>query len=172
MGDGGSANDPSCNAQRDDTLLGKLLRIDVDQSVNTPPFYGIPPSNPFAAPGLPLDEIWAKGLRNPWWFSFDRATGDLYIAGVYLYGDYCFGWLFGNGQMLTPNVPQLTSFGEDSSGEIYLGTETGRLFRIVPPALLTTTPTPTATVTPTPARTPPVLPPRPRSTPRVVTFPN
>ncbi len=74
--------------------------------------------------------------------------------------------------MLRPNVPQLTSFGEDSSGEIYLGTETGRLFQIVPPALLTTTPTPTATVTPTPARTPPVLPPRPRSTPRVVTFPN
>src|SRR6202040_3826769 len=58
MGDGGSANDPLCNAQRDDTLLGKLLRIDGDQNVNTPPFYGIPPSNPFAAPGLPPNEIW------------------------------------------------------------------------------------------------------------------
>ena len=66
MGDGGSANDPMCNGQRDDTLLGKLLRIDVDQNVNTPPFYGIPPGNPFASPGGALDEIWAKGLRNPW----------------------------------------------------------------------------------------------------------
>ena len=82
MGDGGSANDPMCNAQRDDSLLGKMLRIDVDQNVNSPPFYGIPPDNPFAAPGGPLDEIWAKGLRNPWRFSFDRVTGDLYIADV------------------------------------------------------------------------------------------
>src|SRR5262249_2730465 len=73
MGDGGSANDPMCNAQRDDTLLGKLLRIDVNQNVSSPPFYGIPSSNPFAGPGGPLDEIWAKGLRNPWRFSFRRA---------------------------------------------------------------------------------------------------
>src|SRR6185369_8143947 len=72
------------------------------------------------------------------------------LSGVYLYGDYCFGWLFGDGQMLTPNVPQLTSFGEDTAGEIYLGTETGRLFRIVPPAFLTATPTPVSTATPTP----------------------
>ena len=50
-GDGGSGNDPPCNAQNDDMLLGKLLRIDVDQNVSTPPFYGIPPSNPFAAAG-------------------------------------------------------------------------------------------------------------------------
>jgi glucose/arabinose dehydrogenase len=82
MGDGGSANDPMCNAQRDDTLLGKMLRIDVDASVATPPFYGIPPDNPFAAPGGARDEIWAKGLRNPWRYSFDRATGDLYIGDV------------------------------------------------------------------------------------------
>jgi len=81
MGDGGSANDPMCNAQRDDTLLGKLLRIDVDQNVATPPFYGIPPTNPFLSGGVP-NEIWAKGLRNPWRFSFDRATGDLYIGDV------------------------------------------------------------------------------------------
>jgi glucose/arabinose dehydrogenase len=82
MGDGGSANDPMCNGQRDETLLGKILRIDVDANVNTPPFYGIPPDNPFAAPGGARDEIWAKGLRNPWRFSFDRLTGDLYIADV------------------------------------------------------------------------------------------
>ena len=82
MGDGGSANDPMCNAQRDESLLGKMLRIDVDQNVNSPPFYGIPPDNPFAAPGGPLDEIWAKGLRNPWRFSFDRVTGDLWIGDV------------------------------------------------------------------------------------------
>jgi glucose/arabinose dehydrogenase len=250
MGDGGSANDPFCNAQRDDTLLGKLLRIDVDQNVNTAPFYGIPPSNPFAGPGTPLGEIWAKGLRNPWRFSFDRAIGDLYIAdvgqnareeidfqprasaggenygwkimegtlcgaggssgcpagvppcsspsfksplyeyahvgsgnctgtviggyvyrgsaypqlaGIYLHGDYCFGWLFGNGQMLSPNVPQLTTFGEDASGEVYLGTEDGRLYRIVSPAI----PTP---IPPAP-RTPPVLSLRPRPSPRVVTRP-
>ncbi|HTD53110.1 MAG TPA: PQQ-dependent sugar dehydrogenase, partial [Thermoanaerobaculia bacterium] len=81
-GDGGSANDPPCNAQRDDVLLGKLLRIDVDQNVGSAPFYGIPPSNPFVGAGLPLDEIWAKGLRNPWRFSFDRMTGDLYIGDV------------------------------------------------------------------------------------------
>ena len=82
MGDGGSANDPMCNAQRDESLLGKILRIDVDANANTSPFYGIPPDNPFAAPGGPRDEIWAKGLRNPWRFSFDRLTGDLYIGDV------------------------------------------------------------------------------------------
>jgi hypothetical protein len=82
MGDGGSANDPMCNAQRDESLLGKILRIDVDANSGSPPFYGIPPDNPFAAPGGPRDEIWAKGLRNPWRFSFDRLTGDLYIGDV------------------------------------------------------------------------------------------
>ncbi len=250
MGDGGSANDPFCNAQRDDTLLGKLLRIDVNQNINTAPFYGIPPSNPFAGPGTPFDEIWAKGLRNPWRFSFDRSTGDLYVAdvgqgdreeidwqsrasaggenygwkimegtlcgaggssgcpagvppcnspsfkfplyeyahvgsgsctgtviggyvyrgstypqlaGVYLYGDYCFGWLFGNGQMLSPNLPRLTTFGEDASGEVYLGTEDGGLYRIVSPAI--PTPAPPA------SRTPPVLSLRLRPSPRAITRP-
>jgi len=82
MGDGGSGFDPQCRAQNPDTLLGKLLRIDVDQNVANPPYYGIPASNPFRGPGAPLDEVWASGVRNPWRFSFDRATGDLWIADV------------------------------------------------------------------------------------------
>ncbi len=82
MGDGGSANDPQCRAQNDATLLGKLLRLDVDQNVDVPPHYGIPTDNPFRGAGPPLDEVWAKGLRNPWRFSFDRLTGDLYIGDV------------------------------------------------------------------------------------------
>src|SRR5438874_3173676 len=68
MGDGGSANDPFCNGQRDDTLLGKVLRLDVDSNATSPPFYGIPPDNPFASSAGARPEIWAKGLRNPWRF--------------------------------------------------------------------------------------------------------
>ena len=82
MGDGGSANDPSCFAQRDDSLLGKLLRIDVDQNVATPPFYGIPPGNPYIGAGDPRDEVFARGLRNPFRFSFDRLTGDMFVGDV------------------------------------------------------------------------------------------
>lgn len=82
MGDGGSANDPACLAQKPLELLGKMLRLDVNQNVNTPPFHGIPASNPFVADPNIRDEIWAFGLRNPWRFSFDRETGDLYIADV------------------------------------------------------------------------------------------
>ncbi|HYO14062.1 MAG TPA: PQQ-dependent sugar dehydrogenase [Thermoanaerobaculia bacterium] len=85
MGDGGAAFDPACRAQRNDTLLGKMLRIDVDQNVESAPFYGIPFDNPFRGIGgaadMP-DEVWAIGLRNPWRFSFDRLTGDLWIGDV------------------------------------------------------------------------------------------
>lgn len=77
LGDGGSQGDPNGNAQSLQTYLGKLLRIDV----NSGDPYGIPPDNPFANGGG-LPEIWAHGLRNPWRFSFDRVTGDLYIADV------------------------------------------------------------------------------------------
>lgn len=77
LGDGGSGGDPLNNSQNIDSLLGKILRIDVD---NGSP-YAIPPDNPFVgAPGA--DEIWAYGLRNPWRVSFDRQTGDFFIADV------------------------------------------------------------------------------------------
>jgi glucose/arabinose dehydrogenase len=74
MGDGGSGGDPRGNAQSLDTLLGKMLRINVDGAEP----YTTPPDNPF--PSRP--EIWAYGLRNPWRFSFDPLTHDLYIADV------------------------------------------------------------------------------------------
>jgi glucose/arabinose dehydrogenase len=78
MGDGGSGGDPQGNGQRLDTLLGKLLRIDVDSGQP----YAIPPDNPWADGTGARPEIWAYGLRNPWRFSFDRATADLYIGDV------------------------------------------------------------------------------------------
>lgn len=245
MGDGGSANDPMCNAQRDESLLGKLLRIDVDQNVNSPPFYGIPAENPFAEPGGARDEIWAKGLRNPWRFSFDRLTGDLWIgdvgqdqreeidyqpcchggqnygwkmtegtrcgdggtsgcpagvpacnaaelvppryeythaegcsvtggyvyrgalvpalSGRYVYGDFCSGRLWADGERLDPVAPQLSTFGEDAAGEIYLGTQDGQVRCFFDP----NAPTPTATPAVTAARV--VVPPLRRAiTPRVV----
>jgi glucose/arabinose dehydrogenase len=77
LGDGGSSGDPRNNAQSLNTLLGKMLRIDV----NSGDPYGIPADNPFAKGGG-LPEIWAYGLRNPWRFSFDAQTRDLYIADV------------------------------------------------------------------------------------------
>ncbi|GAB3994077.1 hypothetical protein GCM10029992_07480 [Glycomyces albus] len=78
LGDGGSAFDPSDNAQNLGTLLGKLLRI--DPSGADP--YSIPPDNPFVGDPNARDEIWAYGLRNPWRFSWDAETGDLYIGDV------------------------------------------------------------------------------------------
>ena len=78
MGDGGSGGDPQGNGQRLDTLLGKMLRIDVDAAKP----YGIPAGNPFATTPGARPEIWAYGLRNPWRFSFDRVTGDLWTGDV------------------------------------------------------------------------------------------
>ncbi len=201
MGDGGSGGDPGNRSQNDGQLLGKMLRLDVDSGLP----YSIPEDNPHVGEGLPLDEIWAKGLRNPWRFSFDRLTGDLWIGdvgqyiweevdfqpaastggenygwrlmegnhcfnpanncdlggltypiweydhnsgcsitggyvyrgasipelqGLYLYADYCNGriWAFdpadsSNTLILTDqNVGNITSFGEDADGELYLTT--------------------------------------------------
>ena len=218
LGDGGNEGDPDGNGQSLATLLGKLLRIDL--SGGTP--YAVPPDNPFAATAGPATrgEIWSFGLRNPWRFSFDRATHDLYIAdvgqdtheevdvaaapgngrglnfgwnrmegahcyppsasdscdrtgltlpvldydhtqgcavtggyvyrgsaipalqGVYLYGDYCQGWVrsfrFVGGQPTDQRDWQtlrpggnVTSFGQDAAGEIYVLTQQGGVYRIV-----------------------------------------
>jgi len=227
MGDGGSGNDPNCNAQSNASLLGKLLRIDVDQSVDATPFHGIPASNPFLATGGPA-EAWAKGLRNPWRFSFDRLNGNLVIGdvgqgdreeidfqpasssggenygwkvmegtacggggtsgctspvppchdpaytlpvleythdsgrcsvtggsiyrgvdvpelyGMYVYGDFCSGEIWAampqpgtwSTALLPLSAPNLTTFGEDSVGELYAGTQSGELFRFAPLVVL------------------------------------
>ena len=78
MGDGGSANDPYGAGQDLDSLLGKMLRFDP----SNPDVLAIPASNPFVGDPAARDEIWAYGLRNPWRFTFDRETGDLFIADV------------------------------------------------------------------------------------------
>lgn len=79
-GDGGSGGDPQNRAQNPDSLMGKFLRIEVDPSY---PGYKIPPTNPFACSPLPgRDEVWSLGWRNPWRWSFDRATGDLWVGDV------------------------------------------------------------------------------------------
>ena len=79
-GDGGSGGDPFNNAQNTQSLLGKMLRIDVES--NPGAGYSVPATNPFTGKEGYRPEIWAAGLRNPWRFSFDRQTGDLYIADV------------------------------------------------------------------------------------------
>jgi glucose/arabinose dehydrogenase len=82
LGDGGSS---SANGQALNTLLGKILRLDVDGDdfpADVTRNYAIPPTNPFAGPPAGLDEIWSYGLRNPFRNSFDRLNGDFYIADV------------------------------------------------------------------------------------------
>lgn len=197
LGDGGAAGDPFKNGQNTNALLGKILRIDVN---NGDP-YSIPTDNPFG------NEIWAYGLRNPWRISFDRATGDLWIGdvgqgeweeidylpagsegganfgwsimqgkhgydrdpqpglilpaveyshdfgcsvtggymyrgsmpewkGIYLYGDYCSGRIWGliplNGRwypnLLFETGVTITTFGEDQSGELYFASDTGGVY--------------------------------------------
>lgn len=100
MGDGGSGGDPGNRAQNLNDLLGKMLRIDVDSG--NP--YAIPPSNPFVGRPNVRGEIWASGVRNPWRFSFDRATADLYIADV------------GQGEREEINFQPATSIGGENYG--------------------------------------------------------
>jgi glucose/arabinose dehydrogenase len=79
LGDGGSQGDPHGNGQKRDTLLGKILRLDVSGGGNK---YSIPPTNPFVGQSGVKGEIWAYGLRNPWRATFDRASGDFWIGDV------------------------------------------------------------------------------------------
>jgi glucose/arabinose dehydrogenase len=221
LGDGGGANDPGNRAQNTGELLGKLLRIDInsdDFPMDLLRNYGIPPDNPLVGQMGTLGEIWSIGLRNPWRFSFDRQTRDLYVAdvgqdareevnastfaggagkginygwkimegtvcvfspcnipgltppvieydhsggacsitggyvyrgsavpalqGTYFYGDFCARFVRSfrlvNG-VATEQVDwaalnpggNITSFGEDAAGELYIMTSGGGLFRIV-----------------------------------------
>jgi glucose/arabinose dehydrogenase len=216
LGDGGSGGDPQGNGQNLGTHLGKMLRIDVDGGQP----YAIPSDNPFRSRTGALPEIWAFGLRNPFRFSFDRSTGDLYIGdvgqnaveeidvglasrgggenygwnitegsrcyqpasgcsrngitppvleyshsegcsviggivyrgcrlpgyqGAYFYADYCSGLLrsfrLQNGQavdsrdwraQLGRGLNDITSFGVDTDGEVYIVDQDGEIYRIVP----------------------------------------
>jgi len=207
-GDGGSGNDPGNRAQSIDDLHGKILRLDIDHLNGAIP-YSSPPDNPFfgATPGL--DEIFALGMRNPWRFSFDRGTGQLYVgdvgqasweevdlvtlggnygwrvfegnhctnndpalcsnpnnyifpileyghtlgrcsitggyvyrgpkntlpAGTYVFGDYCTGEIFtpnGSAPMVLLDTSfNISSFGEDEAGELYVVDLNGGVYRLV-----------------------------------------
>jgi glucose/arabinose dehydrogenase len=222
FGDGGSGGDPGNRAQNPAELLGKLLRIDVSQGTPAPqPAYVVPQTNPFFGQSGKREEIWSLGLRNPWRFSFDRQTADLYIGdvgqgnweevdvaasanggghgvnygwrvlegnhcfppgtacsatgltaplleydhaggacsitggyvyrgtaipalrGTYFYADFCAGFVRSfrlvNGMAgdafdwtaLSPGA-NITSFGEDAAGELYIMTSDGQLYRIAP----------------------------------------
>ena len=110
-GDGGSANDPPNNAQNINVLLGKILRIDIDHPDGMQ-LYSSPPSNPFVGVSG-ADEIFAFGERNPWRFSFDRTTGQVYLGDVgqgareeidivTIGGNY--GWKIMEGSICNPNI--------------------------------------------------------------------
>lgn len=204
LGDGGSGGDPEGNGQNTDTLLGALLRIDV----NSKKGYRIPGDNPFAKGGGKA-EIFAYGLRNPWRWSFDRKTGQIWLAdvgqnrweevnrikrggnygwnlregrhccsgecersglidpvveyshdegcsitggyvyrgntipflqGMYLYGDYCSGAIWGfnadskkevHGQVLLESALNISSFGEDNNGDLYVVDLGGKIYKLV-----------------------------------------
>jgi Ca2+-binding RTX toxin-like protein len=144
LGDGGGGNDPNDNAQNKSSLLGKMLRLDVDGDdfpENADRNYAIPDDNPFVGKAG-ADEIWAYGLRNPWRWSFDPENGDMYIGDVgqsareeidYLRGTHNgganFGWDIREGT-LGPNLPGARdpiheygrSFGEAvTGGHVYRG---------------------------------------------------
>ena len=120
-GDGGGGNDPHNNAQNINSLLGKILRIDVDSDgfpADPTRNYAIPASNPFAGATPGAAEIWAYGLRNPWRISFDSLTGDLYIGDVGQSareevdfdaaggpGGLNYGWDYREGRLQGPSPP-------------------------------------------------------------------
>lgn len=123
LGDGGAAEDPENRSQNPQTLLGKMLRIDID---NGDP-YSIPADNPFAEEDFTLDEIWAVGVRNPWRFSFDKETHDLWMGDVGQYvweeinfqpadspGGENYGWRCyeGNNTFNTSGCPSADNFVE------------------------------------------------------------
>jgi glucose/arabinose dehydrogenase len=114
-GDGGSGNDPPNNAQTANVLLGKILRIDVDHQ-NPPALYSSPPSNPFFGSPTIRNEIYAFGMRNPFRFSFDPATGALYVGDVgqnaweeidIVTSGQNYGWRVFEGMHCTGNDPML-----------------------------------------------------------------
>lgn len=100
LGDGGSGGDPENRAQDKNSLFGKILRLDVNKGDS----YSIPVTNPFVGQANSKPEIWAYGLRNPWRVSFDKTTGDLYIADV------------GQGALEEINVQKAESKGGDNYG--------------------------------------------------------
>jgi len=103
-GDGGSGGDPNCEAQDPFSLLGKVLRLEVDQNINTVPYFGIPSDNPYLGTTTHDEKIWAVGLRNPFRCSFDRVTGDFWIADV------------GQGQREEINKQSVNSTGAENYG--------------------------------------------------------
>ena len=151
MGDGGAGGDPGNRAQNLTDLLGKMLRIDVNGNP-----YSIPPSNPFVQNTAARPEIWSSGLRNPWRFSFDRHTGDLWIADVgqgsleeidfqsrWSIGGENYGWRIMEGTRCfspTVNCPRtnlvlpVIEYGHTNGacsvtgGYVYRGTRSPRLF--------------------------------------------
>ncbi len=207
LGDGGAANDPLSTGQDPTDWLGSILRLDVD----TESGYAIPEDNPFAEGEEGAAEVWSYGLRNVWRFSFDRATGDMFLAdvgqneyeevnfepvgeggrnygwnafeathvfaryiegtvmpfveyshtqgcsvtggyiyrgeaipdlqGAYLYGDYCTGLIWAayrdaseswNTNLFLRTGFQVSSFGEDEAGELYVVNYQGAVLKIVP----------------------------------------
>jgi glucose/arabinose dehydrogenase len=209
LGDGGAGGDPQGNGQNRDALLGKILRIDPSPTASSA--YSVPGDNPFVG-GDGAQEVWAWGLRNPWRFSFDRSTGDLWIGdvgqniyeeidfapagagglnfgwnareglhdydggsmpdgavdpviefshddgncsvtggfvyrgldiaplvGSYVFADYCKGDLIAldrRGDTALPielgvNVAEVTSFGEDNAGELYVLSRQGTIWKLV-----------------------------------------
>ena len=209
LGDGGAGGDPDGNGQNTSTLLGSILRIDVT-AASTDRGYTIPPDNPLVDRACARKEIWAYGLRNPWRFSFDRNTGELWagdvgqnrfeevdlikpglnygwnvmeglhcfeqrgcdqqgleppvieyplrpecavtggyvyrgarlpsLYGAYVYADFCTGKVWAlryDGESVTEHMQiargpsQVSSFGEDSSGELYVVSFDGNVYRFV-----------------------------------------